>query len=95
MFVNVTGFAVLAGTLSAMETLCSQAFGAGNYERVGVILQRAVMIVIFVLTPVVSVFWINCERILLALGQDAHIAKLASTYVMCVALYGIIFSNFR
>ncbi|KAF3492697.1 hypothetical protein DY000_02053914 [Brassica cretica] len=32
---NVTGFSLLSGLASALETLCGQAFGARQYEKLG------------------------------------------------------------
>ncbi|KAK2559610.1 Multidrug and toxin extrusion protein 2 [Acropora cervicornis] len=43
-FINVTGASMFIGLASAVETLCSQAFGAKNYRLVGVVLQRGVCI---------------------------------------------------
>jgi MATE family multidrug resistance protein len=46
MFANVTGFSVSSGLLTASDTLCSQAYGAGNKKRVGIILQRSLVILV-------------------------------------------------
>ena len=36
---NLTGFTLIYGMLSAMETLAPQAFGAGRFEEVGLLAQ--------------------------------------------------------
>ncbi|KAG0452232.1 hypothetical protein HPP92_026072 [Vanilla planifolia] len=43
-FTNVTGFAVLLGMGSALETLCGQAYGAKQAKLLGIHLQRAVLV---------------------------------------------------
>jgi Na+-driven multidrug efflux pump len=36
---NLTGFTLIYGMLSAMETLAPQAFGAGRFDEVGLLAQ--------------------------------------------------------
>ena len=42
MFMNITGVSVGLGILSAMDTLCSQTFGANEKKQLGIILQRGI-----------------------------------------------------
>lgn len=73
-FCNITGVALLIGLDTATQTLCSQSYGAGNFQRYGVILQRALilqLIVIFSILPL----WINSEKILLAFHQDKEVSR--------------------
>ncbi len=42
---NVSGNAPMLGVVVAMETFCGQAYGAKKYHVVGVVLQRALIIV--------------------------------------------------
>lgn len=44
LFGNVTVFSLLIGLSSSVETLASQNFGARNFEEVGIILQRCILI---------------------------------------------------
>lgn len=78
-FCGITGFTVLSGLASALETLCGQAYGAKQYHLLGIYLQRATFILMVAAIPV-GIIWLNMERILVALGEDAAIAEAAQAY---------------
>ena len=63
---------------SALETLCGQAYGAKQYDMLGVYLQRS-----WVVLSLTSVFllpiYIFTAPILEALGQDENIAQVAGS----------------
>ena len=59
-----------------------QAYGAGNYKRVSVILQRSVLVCSLSLFPVAVIF-LNAESILLILHQSPCVARY--TYVPCIS----------
>ncbi|KAH3764537.1 solute carrier family 47 [Pelomyxa schiedti] len=80
MVVNVSGFSFGVGLLGAIDTLSSQAFGAGNCRRVGIILQRAVLMLWVYCIPVIGL-WCSAEYILILAKQDPDIVKMASKYV--------------
>ncbi|KAF0930095.1 hypothetical protein E2562_027925 [Oryza meyeriana var. granulata] len=40
---NMTGFSVLTGMASALDTLCGQAFGARQHRLLGIYVQRAIL----------------------------------------------------
>lgn len=80
-FINVTGASMFIGLASAVETLCSQAFGAKNYRLVGVVLQRGVCI-LGIACILSWALWINTERILLLLHQKANVARLSQEFVL-------------
>lgn len=66
---------------SALETLCGQAFGAGQVEMLGVYMQRSWLILLgacICLTPI----YIYAEPILLLLGQEPEIAELAGAFTI-------------
>uniref|UniRef100_A0A8D3DHB9 Solute carrier family 47 member 3 n=1 Tax=Scophthalmus maximus TaxID=52904 RepID=A0A8D3DHB9_SCOMX len=65
---------------SACDTLISQTFGGRNLLRVGVILQRAILILILTCFPCWAIL-INTELILLAVRQDPEVARVAQLYV--------------
>lgn len=78
-FTVVTGFSVVLGMGFTLETLCGQAYGAGQYKKLGIYMQRAIFVLN--LTAILVAFvWANIETILNALGQDPEIASIAGGY---------------
>nr|CAB3467982.1 unnamed protein product [Digitaria exilis] len=78
-FAAVTGFSLLLGMASALDTLCGQAFGARQYHLVGINKQRAMLLLTAVSVPL-AVVWFYTGDILLLFGQDADIAAEAGTF---------------
>ena len=76
----LSGWAVVGGMCSSIDTLCSQAHGAGKQRLVGLIAQRvAISYTILVLPPIAAV-WIWAENILLWAGQDPTVSAIAGSY---------------
>ncbi|KAF3441524.1 hypothetical protein FNV43_RR15438 [Rhamnella rubrinervis] len=74
-------FGFLFGMASALETLCGQAFGAGQIEMLGVYTQRSWIILVvtcFFLLPL----YVYSEPILKLLGQQDEIAELAGKFTI-------------
>ncbi|CAK8534216.1 unnamed protein product [Lathyrus sativus] len=80
-FATVTGFSLLAGMASALDTLCGQSYGAKQYRMLGVHTQRAMFIITIFAIPL-AIIWANTRSILILLGQDPEIATEAGSYVM-------------
>ncbi|KAJ7534092.1 hypothetical protein O6H91_13G079300 [Diphasiastrum complanatum] len=78
-FTNITGYSVLFGLASGMDPICSQAFGSKNWSLIGLSLQRTILILLCACIPI-GLLWLNLERILLFLGQEASITAVAGTY---------------
>lgn len=64
---------------SGLETLCGQAFGAEQYQKVGTYTYRAIFSLLIVCLPL-SVMWISLERLLRLIGQDPLISVEAGKY---------------
>ncbi|MCO5592055.1 hypothetical protein L7F22_046049 [Adiantum nelumboides] len=63
----------------ALESLCGQAFGAKQLQKLGIYTQRAILVLNVTSIPL-AFLWANIESILLSLGQDPQIASKAGDY---------------
>mmetsp|Transcript_22607 Transcript_22607/g.65066 ORF Transcript_22607/g.65066 Transcript_22607/m.65066 type:complete len:519 (-) Transcript_22607:51-1607(-) len=88
-FMNLCGLSIGIGLSTAMDTLCSQAYGAGETEKMGVYLQTGV-IVLAVFSICIGITFYNATNILLALGQPAEVSELTGEAVW-ILLWGVPF----
>ncbi|KAK4193755.1 ethionine resistance-conferring protein 1 [Podospora australis] len=84
MTANITCYAPIQGLATSLDTLCSQAFGSGHKQLVGLQLQRMVYFLLLLLIPV-SAVWLHAEQILGAMIEKES-AALAGTYLRIVLL---------
>uniref|UniRef100_A0A4W5JIL8 Uncharacterized protein n=1 Tax=Hucho hucho TaxID=62062 RepID=A0A4W5JIL8_9TELE len=66
---------------SVTQVWHTQTFGSNNLHRVGVILQRAMLILLLFCLPCWGLL-INAHNILLAINQEQEVARIAQLYVM-------------
>lgn len=87
MFANALGNSIIIGTTSASDTLISQAFGARNFRRIGIITQRGIAVG-FVLGIPIGLLWWNSDILLQALDQPPEVIELSHWYIR-VLLAGV------
>jgi MATE family multidrug resistance protein len=78
----VTGtFLVGLGLVLGIDPIVSQAHGARDGERAGLALQQGLVIALAASVPI-ALSWIFTEEILLLMGQDAGLARIAEHYAL-------------
>ena len=80
MWTNISGFSIVWGGMTALDTLGSQAYGAGMYARVGVLAQRGLAISTVMTVPVAAVWWWATGPILVLIGIEPEIVGLAVSF---------------
>ncbi|XP_019428211.1 PREDICTED: protein DETOXIFICATION 12-like [Lupinus angustifolius] len=78
---SVTGLSVIIGMASGLETISGQAFGAKQYKKIGTQTYTAIFSLTLV-SFVLSLLWINMERILILLRQDPLIAHESGKFII-------------
>ncbi|KAF4323450.1 hypothetical protein BBO99_00001326 [Phytophthora kernoviae] len=79
MFMNVTNYSVCFGLSSALDTLCSQAYGARRYKKIGMYFQAGLMVLGACFGPLFLVNWYT-EWVMVAMGQDPEVSRLAQIF---------------
>ncbi|PIN16123.1 hypothetical protein CDL12_11232 [Handroanthus impetiginosus] len=69
---------------SALETLCGQAFGAEQCQKVGTFAYSAIGCLFLVSVPF-SILWIYTEKLLVFIGQDPLISAEAGKYSFVIS----------
>ncbi|KAF7334239.1 RNA helicase [Mycena sanguinolenta] len=85
MTASVSGFSILQGFVSALDTLLPPAWTSSQPNLVGLWSQRMGVVMGASLIPMYFI-WFNAEAILLGLKQDPEVAKLAAIYLKWVSL---------
>ncbi|XP_050226533.1 protein DETOXIFICATION 14-like [Mercurialis annua] len=86
---NVLGFSLLSGMAGGVETLCGQAYGAQQYQKLGIYTYSAIISLLMVCPPI-CLLWIFMDKWLSLIGQDPAISHQACQYSICLipALFG-------
>ncbi|KIW33483.1 uncharacterized protein PV07_00329 [Cladophialophora immunda] len=77
---NIVGFAIFEGMATSLDTLCAQAFGAGNPKAVGLHVQRMVLLLLLVACPI-GILWLCSPWILARMIPQPQLAVVAGTFL--------------
>ncbi|XP_020527724.1 protein DETOXIFICATION 29 isoform X1 [Amborella trichopoda] len=72
-------FGLLLGMGSALETLCGQAYGAGQLDMLGIYMQRS-WVILITTALILSIFYVFATPFLILIGQDHRIAAAAGLF---------------
>ncbi|XP_061992395.1 protein DETOXIFICATION 12-like isoform X1 [Rosa rugosa] len=78
---GVTGFSLFIGMASALETICGQAYGAKQYQKLGLQTYTAIVSLNLICLPL-SLLWIYMEDLLIFMGQDPLISREAGKFTI-------------
>nr|QFR37245.1 MATE transporter [Cyberlindnera americana] len=85
MTANITGFAAIQGLTTCLDTLCSQAYGAGKFELVGLQFIRCSLFAITCFIPI-GCIWIWYSSALLRLFvPEGELIDIAANYLRIVS----------
>ncbi|KIJ51532.1 hypothetical protein M422DRAFT_26940 [Sphaerobolus stellatus SS14] len=85
MTASVSGYSIIQGFVSTLDTLLPGAWTSAHPELVGLWSHRMSIIMGFILVPI-SCIWLNAESILLYLRQEPEVARLAGLYMKWLTL---------
>ncbi|KAI8952994.1 MATE efflux family protein [Xylaria longipes] len=83
----ITGFAIFEGMATALDTLCSQAYGSNNPIGVGLHVQRMLILMAIVSIPIAAI-WAASPKILMLFLKQEHLAVMAGKFLR-VSIIGI------
>lgn len=82
--IQIFAYGLMLGMGSAVETLCGQAYGAKNYDMLGIYLQRSTVLLMATAIPL-TLIYVFSKSLLLLLRESEEIATAAAIFV-----YGLI-----
>lgn len=77
---NIVGFAVFEGMATGLDTLCAQAYGAGNPQMVGMHMLRFTILVHLVALPI-GALWLASPWIMPFLVPSTSLARDSGSYL--------------
>ncbi|KAI1423138.1 MATE efflux family protein [Xylaria sp. FL1777] len=76
----IAGFAIFEGMATALDTLCSQAYGSNNLTGVGVHVQRMLILMAIVSIPLATI-WGASPKILTLFVKQEHVIVKAGAFL--------------
>ena len=80
-FINMFGLSIIIGMNGALNTLVSQAAGAGHIDACLTYAKRALIVLLICFLPISAALLLT-ERVLVAIGQDKTVARYAGLYTL-------------
>ncbi|PAA79857.1 hypothetical protein BOX15_Mlig015378g3 [Macrostomum lignano] len=87
--INVAGMGIGLGLSTGCDTYFAQTYGSAYRKRVGLYLQRSLIVMYMFLIPVYCLH-LNIKPLLLLLGQDPVVSDMASQYIL-IFMPGVFF----
>lgn len=84
---TIIGYAIIEGMATALDTLCAQAYGAGNLHGVGLHVQKMILLMTLVCIPIAA-FWISSPWVLALLVKQKYLAHMAGRFLQ-ISLIGL------
>ena len=91
---NMIGNTLVQGMANALDTLAGQAYGSGQYHRVGLHTQRMIAFIHICVCPLMIVWW-NAEAFLYLVIPEEEVASLAALYLRIMILRAPAFIMFE
>ena len=89
MFAMCTGWLIGQGGSTALDTLASAAFtGSKNKQDLGVLLQRAFVVLTVMYFPV-AILWASSEPLFRLLGQSEQLSRDSAKFLTCLIPGGL------
>lgn len=89
MFAMSTGWLIALGGTTALDTLCSTSYtGSSNPHELGILLQRALLVLAAMYAPVCILWWF-AEPVFLALGQGAELSRDSAMFLRALIPGGL------
>lgn len=92
---STISLAIFEGIATALDTLCPQAYGAGNFELVSLHVQRCTMFSLIVYVPC-ALFWWHSDLVLRYVVSNAEVLELTTLFLRVLITGGpayIFFEN--
>lgn len=81
MTANISGYAIIQGISTCLDTLCAQAYGRKDYNAVGLHFMRCNYFIFILYIPIFVFWYFLSESILLMLVDQENLCVLASKYL--------------
>lgn len=88
MTANISGYAIIQGVSTCLDTLCAQSFGRKEYNKVGLHFMRCNYLLLMLFVPMFILWFFLSDMILLSIvGEDqARLCHLAGKYLKILSL---------